>query len=119
MVIVRFPNGTDWFKANWVFRQIVEDVTASFPNDRELKFVLEKAEACGELSFDSMREDVASRTLKAIDKVLEETTQGKVSGWKRTKPDDPDGQRMYLEAVSELLGLVKKQMMSTRSHAGN
>jgi len=31
MVIVEFPDGSDWFKANWVFRRLAEDVAAVFP----------------------------------------------------------------------------------------
>jgi len=36
MVIIKFQDGTDWFKANWVFRQFTEDIVATFPNDTAL-----------------------------------------------------------------------------------
>ena len=109
MVIIKFRDGSDWFKANWVFRQLAEDILAAFPNDRALMMVMEKAQALGGLFPDSMEADAATSTLEAIRKVAEETIQGKIEGWKRTKPEDMEGQQLYLESIKELLDLLKKQ----------
>jgi len=115
MVIISFPNGTDWFKANWVFRQITEDVVAMFPDDAELKLLMEQAGALGGLSLESMKADLASRISRALRKVAESTIQGRTLGWRGTKPEDLDGHRMYLEAISELLSLINQQ----KSASGN
>lgn len=36
-VIVALPNGTDWFKASWVFRQLSEDMCRRYSQDNELR----------------------------------------------------------------------------------
>jgi hypothetical protein len=41
MVIIRFPDGTDWFNPNWVFRQVVHDVLETLPDGAEVRFSLE------------------------------------------------------------------------------
>ena len=41
--------------------------------------------------------------------VAQETIEGKIQGWLRNKPTDHDGQRMYLEAIAELLDFIKQQ----------
>ena len=53
MVIIQFKNGTDWYKANWVFRQLRADVAEAFPDDLELTTEMEKAEAFRMLSLDT------------------------------------------------------------------
>jgi len=109
MVIIKFKDGTDWFKANWVFRQLAEDTMAAFPNDNALGLVLEKAQAFGALFLDSMEANAATSTLEALRKVAEETIQGKIQGWKGKRPEDKEGQQMYLESITELLGFLRKQ----------
>lgn len=106
MVIIRFRNGADWYKANWVFRQLIADVIDIFPDDAALKHELEKAEAFGSLPLDRRDETVATRIIDAIKTVAQLTVEGKISGWKKSKPDDHEGQRMYLEAMSELLKTI-------------
>jgi hypothetical protein len=108
MVIIKFPNGTDWFKANWAFRQFAEDVAELFPTDGELKLELEKAEAFGALDFTSVENAVGSRIMKAMMRVANDTLQGTIPGWKRAKPADEAGQRMYIEAITELFALLKE-----------
>jgi hypothetical protein len=110
MIIVSFPNGTDWYKANWVFRQLVQDVVEIYPADKELKKLMEQAQAFGTLAISSLPKDTASRTLLAIRAVIERTIKGETNGWSRTKPDDIEGQRLYLNALVELLDLIKEQM---------
>lgn len=111
MVIIKFPNGSDWWKANWIYRQIVEDALALFPNDRELEFRLRQGEGFGRLSLatetgkDSAQVETNTRILTALKKVAEETLAGRIKGWAKTHPDDIDGTRMYGEALSELLHL--------------
>ena len=118
MVIITLRNGDDWYKANWVFRQLAEDVVETYPQDVELKFLMEQAEAVGGLSLDSMEEDRASKTLQAIRKVAEETIKGRIPGWKRKRPDDEAGQRMYLKSLAELLELIGKDVGTSDGEKG-
>lgn len=109
MVIIKLPSGSDWYKANWAFRQLAEDTIASAPDDGELKYIMEEAQAFGALFINSMQKDVAAKVINTIRTVAEETLKGKIPGWIRNKPQDAQGQRMYLEAIAELLDLVKKE----------
>jgi hypothetical protein len=110
MVIIKFPNGNCWSKANWVFRQLSEDVIGNLPDDSELKLVMEKALAFRMLALNSMENEVRSKSLCAIRTIVEKTLEGKIAGWKESRPDDIEGHRMYIESITELLGLIKEQM---------
>jgi hypothetical protein len=33
MVIIKLRNELDWYKANWVFRRLAEDVISTFPDE--------------------------------------------------------------------------------------
>ena len=109
MVIIKFPNGSSWSKANWVFRQIVEDILGLCPHDQELEFQLRRGEALGLLSLEreeaesAAQSEVYVRALAALKRVAEGTLVGDIGGWAKIHPNDKDGQRMYREAVSELL----------------
>jgi hypothetical protein len=109
MVIIDFKDGTDWFNPNWVFRQLSADIVETFPGDVELHHEMEKGEAFGLLPLDSMEPVLASRILLAMRTVAQETVQGNLRGWLKGSPDDQEGQRMYLDAVSELLEIIRRQ----------
>jgi len=53
MVIIRFPNGSDWYKANWAFRRLAEDIVAGHPDESDLKVEMERAEVLGLLLLGS------------------------------------------------------------------
>jgi len=108
MVIIHFRGG-DWFNPNWVFRQLCADISEDFPGEVELHREMEKAEAFGLLSLDSIDPALSSRILRAMRTVAEKTIDGMIPGWRSARPDDQDGQRMYLEAMSELLALMQRQ----------
>jgi predicted RNA-binding Zn ribbon-like protein len=110
MVIIRLVNGDEWYKSNWVFRQLAEDVAARFPDETDLRTLLDRAEALGMLRLDSLDKAAASQTLRAIDEVANETLRGKIQGWKRNKPEDVQGQRDYLAALCELRELIGKSI---------
>jgi hypothetical protein len=42
-VIIVFPDGRDWFKANWVFRQLAQDVSDRYSSDAEVCKAVEVA----------------------------------------------------------------------------
>jgi hypothetical protein len=118
MVIIKFRDGIDWYRSNWVFRQLAADVIAAFPQDNELRFNLERASAQGALFIDEMDTNVAATTISALKTVAQDTIQGKVPGWKATKPTDTAGHQMYLESLAELLTVIaSEENRKTEGHA--
>ena len=81
-VIIVFPNGTDWFRANWVFRQLAGDVSVRYRNDDSVCKALESAEALGSLDFKDMDEELCRKVMQAIKTVAEETISGTIEGWR-------------------------------------
>jgi hypothetical protein len=109
-VIIVFPNGTDWFRANWVFRQLAGDVSVHYRNDDSVCKALESAEALGSLDLKDMDEELCRKVMQAIRTVAEETISGTIEGW---RPHDEGGHAMYREALSELAKLIKQHQNST------
>jgi hypothetical protein len=113
-VIIVLPNGTDWFRANWVFRQLASDVSVRYRNDDSVCKALESAEALGSLDLKDMDEELCRKVMQAIKTVAEETISGTIEGW---RPHDEGGHAMYREALSELAKLIssKKTRLPTDS----
>lgn len=109
MVIIVFPDGTDWYRPNWIFRQLAEDTMRAFPQDDALRLNLEVGQSHGALFLNRMEPDVANATIKAIKWVVEETVQDRIQGWKQARPEDKDGHRMYAESMEELLNILRQQ----------
>jgi hypothetical protein len=105
-VIIVFPSGADWFKANWVFRQLVEDVSKYCGSDSDVNKELEAAQALGALFLDRMDGPVSSRIAESLRAVAQDTLDGRIDGWK--KADEREHQ-IYLECLAELLSLLKQQ----------
>jgi len=105
-VSIVFPNGTEWFKANWVFRQIVEDVSARYQNDEGIRTALELAQTLGSLDLKQMDGHLRHIVMQAISTIAEETASGTIKGW---RPDDQREHAMYCEALSELAQLIRQQ----------
>jgi hypothetical protein len=103
MVIICFPNGNEWFNPNWAFRQLTADVMAAYPDDAELHERFLRAQAYNALFLDRMKPEDASRIMEILKAVAQGTLDGKIRGWLNEHPEDQDGQRMYLESMSELL----------------
>ena len=109
MVIIKFPDGIDWFKANWVFRRLVEDVGIAFPQKRDLVARMERAQGIGAFILNEMDADSSSEAMDAMRLVAQGTIGGEIPGWRRTHPDDENGQRQYVESMKGLLTLIMKQ----------
>src|SRR5271168_693782 len=109
MVIVKLPNGTDWYKANWVFRRFSEDIVAAFPEENDLKLEMERAESLGAMFLDQMEDALMTQVIEAMRLVARRTVKDEIPGWKRSHPNDTEGQRMYVESMTELLDLIDKQ----------
>jgi hypothetical protein len=104
-VIIVFPNGTDWFNANWVFR-LAQDVSSRYGNDADLCKALEVAEALGGLDLKKMDDGLRKTAMEALGAVARDTLNGTISGW---RPDVPKEHAKYCEAVSELAKLIEDQ----------
>lgn len=98
-VIIVFPDGTDWFKANWVFRQLAQDVSQRYGPDAEVCKAVEAAEGVGALDLKKMNGGLRRRVMEALTTVAMDTIQGTIAGW---RPNDAKDHALYCEAVSEL-----------------
>jgi hypothetical protein len=105
-VIILFPDGTDWFKANWVFRQLAQDVSDRYSSDAEVCNALEVAEALGALDLKKMNDGLRIRVIEALTTVATDTIKGIIAGW---RPHDAKEHALYCEAVSELAKCLKRQ----------
>jgi hypothetical protein len=105
-VVIVFPSGTDWFKANWVFRQLAQDVSSRYRNDAGICKPLELAQAVGSLDLKGMDVELRSKVMEAIRTVAAETISGAIDGW---RPHDQKEHEMYCEALSELAKLIEHQ----------
>jgi hypothetical protein len=109
MVIIHFVDGSEWYKANWVFRQLAGDLVAHCPDDADLKITLERAEALGLLKFDYLGNDLAARLKTAMLEVATATQAGTILGWKGSRPNDKQGHDDYLEALKELAEMIRSK----------
>jgi hypothetical protein len=98
-VIIVFPDGTDWFKANWVFRQLAQDVSDRSSSDAEVCKAVEAAEALSALDLKKMNDGLRRRVMEALATVAMGTIKGTIAGW---RPNDAKEHALYCEAVSEL-----------------
>lgn len=105
-VIIVFPDGTDWFKANWVFRQLAQDVFDRYSTDAEVCKALEVAEALGALDLKKMNDGLRRRVIEALTTVAMDTIKGTIAGW---IPNDAKEHTLYCEAVSELAKCLTSQ----------
>jgi hypothetical protein len=105
-VIIVFPDGTDWFKANWVFRQLAHDVSDRYNGDAEVCEAVEVAQAIGALDLKAMNDGLRKRVMEALTTVAMDTINGIIAGW---RPDDAKEHNLYCDAVSELAKLLKDQ----------
>ncbi len=105
-VVIVFPNGTDWFKANWVFRQLAEDVSKYGGSDSDVNKELEAALALGSLFLDRMDRSLGSRIVESLRAVTQGTLDGRIDGWKKA---DKREHQIYLECLTELLSLLNQQ----------
>ena len=98
-VLIVFPDGSDWFKANWVFRQLKQDVSGRYRRDAEICKALDVAEALGTLDLKKMENDLCRRLMEALSVVATDTINGSIAGW---RPHDAKEHSLYCQAVSEL-----------------
>jgi hypothetical protein len=105
LVIIALPDGRDWYKANWAFRQLVQDISQRFGNDNELCKILDLAQAYGMLDLKGMPIELACRVSEAMSAVIRATQRSEIQGW---RPEDQNGREMYLQALAELADLLRE-----------
>lgn len=101
MVLIQFNNGRDWYYANWVARQLVSDLIKEL-GDEKLAEIVVCGEAIGFIDIAALSAGDASRLLNALKVTIDKTFGGTCLGWKGVRPDDDEGQQMYLGALAEL-----------------
>src|SRR5689334_21144765 len=99
MVIITFANGKDWFKANWVFRQLAQDVLTRFPHKDDVNSALERAEWFIHLALENLDAGIADNVIEALHVVAEETVQDKIAGWVGADGNDAAGHQTYIESM--------------------
>lgn len=105
-MIIRLQNGTEWYKANWIFRQLAKDILQRYAEDNELNFELQKAEALGGIYFDSLDKEISDKLLTAIKEVAQLIIAEGAGDSKGTKSNEAE-HHMYYDAIIELLHLIK------------
>lgn len=98
-----------------MFEGLLDDVLATFPEDRELAAVLEGALAESKLSVPAVAGDLqyyrlCVRVFRAIKSVIEATVQGKTPRWLAARPFDEEGRRLYVHYISSLLGPIEEEI---------
>lgn len=112
MVIICFPDGRDWFNPNWVYRQLSADVAATYPDDADLQRIFLHGQYNHGLLLDRLKPEEASKIMEVLKTVAQAALDGKTPGWLSEHPEDLDGQRMYLESMSELLEAMRPDHQS-------
>jgi hypothetical protein len=105
-VIIVFSDGTDWFKANWVFRQLARDVSDRYSGDAEVCQAMEVAQALGALDLPKMNDELRQRAIKALKAVTLDTISGTIAGW---RPHDANEHALYCKAMTELAKRLERQ----------
>ena len=109
MVIVRFRNQADWFKANWVFACFAEYVLPAI-GDPVLRRAFEAGSDFGTLRLDRMEVAAARTLLKTIERVAVTTLDGGLDDLNARFAADASGYAMYLRAIEELLALTREDL---------
>ncbi len=103
MVIVT-RHGKDWFKANWVYRQLAADVAARFSEDLEVASAVDRGLSFGALFPDELEPVLASRVVSAMRVVARETVTGALSSRKGALDESAHG--TYVSAIEDLLSVI-------------
>ena len=92
-----------WALARWAFQRLLTTTQGRFSGDAALVQELEASKALDGLHVDMLAPELASRVRSALRTVGEETLQDAGPGEGATGRTDPEGDRMYAEAIAELL----------------
>ena len=100
-----------WLKAGWVFRQILEDVAAQYPDDPAMPEQFEIAEANSGLLIDDLDPETRARFTIAIRNVATGIVAGTIRSGILDKPyGDERTLRQYKESLSELVEIIENSL---------
>ena len=104
MMLVIFPDQRDWYKANWAFRQLAQDIEQYCSPTPLASALLKDSQSFGTLRLDELAEPLYSEMMRLLALASGKTLAGEIPGWTK----DISGQQQYRQALSELLRLVRE-----------
>jgi len=105
MILITFPDGTDWFKANWVFREFSVEIAAMFTNDEGVLSDIERIYCNGGINFAGEDPVRSAHLAGALRRAAAQTVLKDSSEWRFS---DPERHRAYIESVKELRDLLAR-----------
>lgn len=105
-VVISFFNNEFWFKANWVFRRLCEDIRARYNLSEEEKTELEMAQAVGGLILRSMQPNMRNRMLRMLKQTATNISSDESNQYRGDL--DEEGYQLYRSAFPSLLELIEK-----------
>jgi hypothetical protein len=105
MMLIIFPDQRDWYKANWAFRQLAQDIEQYCSPTPQASALLETSQMYGTLRLDELAEPLRSEAMRLLASVSGRTLKGEIPGWTK----DGGGELQYRQALSELLQLVSQE----------
>lgn len=115
MVCLVFPDDTDWYVANWVFRVFAESVKHQYPADLELAEILDAGLGAGGLFLSKLRSDLLERTMASLDEVVRKTLSGELTDWLAELEDEPGRKSGYLTGVDRLRQAIEDYEIGGKS----
>lgn len=96
-----------WIVANWAFRQLLEDIKSSHPEDTEMIRECDASEAISGLLIYELERKLQIRMTQAIKQVASDVISGIIQSGLQNKPyGDVRAATQYREALAELLEIV-------------
>jgi hypothetical protein len=105
-VVVYFQNDDDWFKANWVFSRLCEDIKARYHLSEEEDYKLKQAQALGGLILQYIQPDTRASIMKMIKHTAADIINDKSSMY--TNGLDDEGYQLYRSSLPSLVELIEK-----------
>jgi hypothetical protein len=115
MAVISISDQPDdiWKVAGWVFRQLLDDVVAHYPEDVEMAEKFKQSKALRGLILELLPREFAARITNAILKVTTGILSGTVrSGIVDQSYGDDQTIQQYRESIKELAGIVRRSIES-------
>jgi hypothetical protein len=106
MGVISFSKQSEqtWQVAGWAFRQVLDDVARLYLNDAEMQEQLELAKLYDALSVYALNQEMATKVVDGIRKVVEGVLAGTIESGICSQPyGDIDTQNQYKSGLRELL----------------
>ncbi len=110
MIIIDFKDGTDWYRPNWMYRQLCDDIRARYPDEVGLLQEMDNSAAYGHLNLPALDPAMSSMIMTAMKTVAMEAD---ARGWTNRKishPEDLAGEDTYLSSLRSLAELIQRQV---------